>query len=244
MADPRTYQFNLPATGRPSGVEIPELWYPGVQNYWSRCTSQRSVGDHIQGVEAVIIHATAGSSSAGAVSVMNSSPAASFHWLIPDENEPQHGNTFWACVRERDAAWHVRPIARHPSVNGGANRVNHWSLGIEIVNSQSGDSFSNWQVEITALLIRYCWAKYPNLKHIVSHARLDPSRRTDPGSNFPWDRFEDLVLNPTSPFAVRSSDERVENVLDSFETASAADEEANYELEEAELDKLHDAYED
>ncbi len=244
MAEPRTYQFDLSATGRPSDVEIPEMWYPGVQNFWSRCTSGRSVGDHIQGVKAVIIHATAGSSSAGAVSVMNGSPAASFHWLIPDENEPQHGSIVWSCVRERDAAWHVRPAAHHSDVNGGRNRVNHWSLGIEIVNSQSGDSFSNWQVEITAQIIRYCWAKYPNLKHIVSHAKLDPTRRTDPGSNFPWDRFKDLVLNPTGPFAAAASDEDAEYVLNSFETASAADEEANYELEEAELDELHETNED
>lgn len=244
MAQPRDYQFDLPSTGRPSNMTIPEMWYPGVQNYWLRSTSRRNIGDHIQGVKAVVVHATAGTSSAGAVSVMNGSPVASFHWLVPDENEPQHGSLIWSCVRERDAAWHVRPDKRHPDVNNNRNQVNHWSLGIEIVNQQSGgDSFSDWQVAITAQIVRYCWAKYPNLKHVVSHARLDPTRRTDPGRNFPWERFEDLVLNSgNEPFSSIFSTASDEFSLDSFPTASAEAEEANFELKEnenSELDKLH-----
>lgn len=30
---------------------------------------------------------------------------------------------------------------------------------------------------------------------MVSHLKLDPARRSDPGVNFPWDKFKDLVLN-------------------------------------------------
>ncbi len=148
------------------------------------------------GVTAVIIHATAGSSSAGAISVMKQTNSpASFHWLVPDEDEPQHGELVWACVPEALAAWHVRNAVSHPDVNDGENRVNHWSLGIEVVNRQENDPFSSWQVEMTARIVRYCWAKYPNLRHVVSHAKLDPSRRTDPGTEFDWQRFKRLVLN-------------------------------------------------
>ena len=120
---------------------------------------------------------------------------ASFHWLVPDEDEPQHGQFVWACAPERRAAMHVRADRHHPDVNNDARRPNHWSLGIEIVNrANSGDAFSTWQVEATAQIVRYCWGKYPNLRHVVSHAKLDPDRRSDPGANFPWDRFEELVL--------------------------------------------------
>lgn len=189
------YQFNLPKSGRPIDTSFPESWYPGVQSYWPQCTTKRSV-DPILGIKAIVIHATAGASSAGAVSVMKKTKdPASFHWLVPDEDEPQHGSLVWACVPEARAAWHVRNAASHADVNNGEKRANHWSLGIEIVNTQEADPFSEWQVKVTAQIVRYCWAKYPNLVHIVSHAKLDSSRRSDPGSAFPWARFKELVLS-------------------------------------------------
>jgi N-acetylmuramoyl-L-alanine amidase len=48
---------------------------------------------------------------------------------------------------------------------------------------------------MTARIVRFCWAKYPNLKHVVSHAKLDPERRSDPGAHFPWDDFKRQVLD-------------------------------------------------
>jgi N-acetylmuramoyl-L-alanine amidase len=195
MANPTTYHFTLPTRKRPADVALAEAWYPGVQKYWPQCTSKRSV-DPIMGIVAVVIHATAGASSSGAVSVMKrTTDAASFHWLVPDEDEPQHGKLVWACVPEALAAWHVRNTAASPDVNGGAKRVNHWSVGIEVVNAQKNDPFSPWQIEATARIVRYCWAKYPNLTDVVSHAKLDPGRRSDPGPAFDWARFKDLVLN-------------------------------------------------
>lgn len=187
------FQFDLPQRGRPTDVMLAEAWYPGVQPFWDNCTTRRSV-DPILGIRAIVIHATAGGSSAGAVSVMKRAESpASFHWLVPDEDEAQHGHLVWACVPEARAAWHVRNAASHPDVNGGAGRVNHWSLGIEIVNTQVNDAFSDWQLQATAQIVRYCWAKYPNLVHVVSHAKLDPGRRSDPGAAFDWARFKSLV---------------------------------------------------
>lgn len=193
MGDPKKYQFDLPANGRPTDVSLVEPWYPGIKDTWERCTSSR-IFDAILGIRAIVIHATAGGSSAGAASVMVAGKA-SFHWLVPDENEPQHGELVWACAPEARAAWHVQNSRSHPDVNGGAKKVNHWSLGIEVVNAQvASDAFSDWQVEATAQIVRRCWAKYPNLKHVVSHAKLDPTRRDDPGPQFPWARFKELVL--------------------------------------------------
>jgi N-acetylmuramoyl-L-alanine amidase len=194
MADPRTYQFDLPSAGRPADVKLAEFWYPEVQQYWEASTSRRIV-DPILGVRAVVLHATAGGSSDGAVSVMREGKA-SFHWLVPDEDEQAHGKFVWACAPEARAAWHVRNSCSHPDVNGGATKVNHWSLGIEVVNRQvTADEFSEWQVAATARIVRYCWAKYPNLRHVVSHAKLDPERRSDPGNSFPWSRMRRLVFD-------------------------------------------------
>ena len=196
MGTPRTYHFKLPPYRGAPLPEPPGAWYPGVKAHWAACTSERTLrGDGV--VRAFVVHATAGNSSAGAMSVLFAH-RASWHWLIPDENEPAHGTSIWACAPERRAAWHVRPQCAHPEVNGGSNNVNAWSLGVEVVNTQAAgraaDPFSEWQVEQTAALVRYAWSKYPHLVDVVAHAKLDPSRRSDPGPGFPWDHFMELVL--------------------------------------------------
>lgn len=193
MADPKNYHFDLNPADRPANASLDEQWYPGVQGAALTASSSR-IYDPIEGIRAVIIHATAGGSSSGAASVIFDGKA-SFHWLVPDEDEPQHGNFVWATCHEARAAWHVRNSASHPQIWGGRGKVNHYSMGIEVVNRQSSsDDFSDWQVEATAQIVRYCWSKYPNLRHVVSHAKLDPARRSDPGTLFPWEKFKGLVL--------------------------------------------------
>lgn len=199
MGNPGNYQFDLPRDGRPAEARLVERWYPGIRESWQGCTSRR-IYDPILGVRAIVIHATAGTSSAGAASVM-ADGRASFHWLVPDEDEWAHGRLVWACAPEARTAWHVRNGCSHPDVWGGRPRINHYSLGLEIVNAaRPEDGFSRWQVEAAARIVRYAWAKYPNLVHVVSHARLDPGRRSDPGAHFPWERFRDLVFSmPADP---------------------------------------------
>ncbi|MEL7686671.1 N-acetylmuramoyl-L-alanine amidase [Citromicrobium bathyomarinum] len=194
MGDPTTYHFDLDATLRPKHAMLEERWWPGIRDAALEASSAR-IYDPIRGVRAVVIHATAGGSSAGAASVIFDRKA-SFHWLVPDEDEPQHGSFVWATCHEARAAWHVRNTCCHPAIWDGRGRINHWSLGIEVVNRQvRSDAFSDWQVEATAQIVRYAWAKYPNLRHVVSHAMLDPARRSDPGRLFPWERLRTAVLD-------------------------------------------------
>jgi N-acetyl-anhydromuramyl-L-alanine amidase AmpD len=193
MADPKSYYFDLSGSKRPRYAKLNEEGFPDIKTAALRTSKSRG-RDPIKGVKTVVIHATAGSSSAGAASVILND-VASFHWLVPDENEPQHGHFVWATCYESRAAFHVRKSVSHPKINDGQKDINRISLGIEIVNAQvSSEAFSDWQVEATAGIVRYAWAKYPNLENVVSHAMLDPSRRTDPGKNFPWERFKRLVL--------------------------------------------------
>lgn len=200
MTNPIEFQFDLDPSLRPNHATLAEEWYPGIQNAAINASSSR-IYDAIAGVRALVIHATAGSSSSGAASVIFAR-RASFHWLVPDEDESQHGNFVWATCHEARAAWHVRNDKSHSDVWGGKKRVNHFSLGIEVVNRQNGsDAFSDWQISATAEIVRYCWAKYPNLRHVVSHAKLDPHRRSDPGVLFPWSDFKNRVMN-TAPSQV------------------------------------------
>ena len=214
MSDPKTYYFELPEAGRPGLHSLDQYWYPEVQSTWEYATSSR-IFDSIFGVKAIAIHATAGSSSWGAMSVMKGGNA-SWHWLVPDENEKAHGKFAWACAPEARAAWHIRNAVSHPYINGGQNKINHWSLGVEVVNRQvEGDSFSDWQVDMTAKIVRYAWAKYPNLKYVFSHALVDPHRRSDPGRNFDWASFKSRVISgprETESFAMTSGFEDVESV--------------------------------
>ncbi|MEO0694964.1 MAG: N-acetylmuramoyl-L-alanine amidase [Pseudomonadota bacterium] len=193
LSDPTTFQFNLPEKAWPKAVPLSEKWYPGARTVARTCTSRRAV-PALQAVRAIVVHATAGSSSEGAFSVMRAR-RASFHWLVPGASEEAHGALAWATAPETRAAWHVANRCSHPDVAGGAKRINHISLGIEVVNRQDGrEPFTDWQVQMTADIVRYAWAKYPNLVHVVSHAKLDPERRTDPGATFPWDQFRALIL--------------------------------------------------
>ena len=202
MNDPQTYLFDLPEAGRPHSFRLAEEWYPGVRDHWVAASNSRAV-DALLGIRAVVIHATAGASSSVAMSVLKAH-TASWHWLVPEESEEQHGQFAWACIPEARTAWHVRNDRSNPAINGGRNRINHWSLGVEIVNAQADGTtypFSEWQVQMTADIVRYCWAKYPNLRHVVAHAVLDPAGRSDPGSHFPWETFRKMVLSPDIPEA-------------------------------------------
>lgn len=190
--DPKDFQFDLPAA-RPPRARLAEKWMPGLYAAAIRASSPRAF-DAISGVRAIVVHATAGATSEGAASVIREG-RASFHWLVPAEREAAHGLHVWATAPEARAAWHVRNDCSHKDVWAGRGRVNHFSLGIEVVNTmRADDPFSAWQIEATAAIVRYAWAKYPNLVHVVSHAKLDPARRTDPGAHFPWERLRALVL--------------------------------------------------
>lgn len=195
MPDPRSFILELDPALRPPMQPLDEHIVPDFDWFATHRASRRA-GEGVLAIEGVVIHATAGSTAAGALSWWRQ-PAvkASAHWLIPAEREPLHGQAVIAVVPEARAAWHVLPGCAHPGINTGKARVNGWSLGIEIVNTQlPGDGFSDWQIDATAAITRYAWAKYPNLRWVFSHAAVDPARRSDPGPAFPWADFTRAVV--------------------------------------------------
>lgn len=194
--NPKNFYFALPGNGRPQPFSIQEQRAPNYQ--WYDANRARARGGHpINKITTSVIHATSGWATQHALDRWKE-VKASAHWIIPDEDEPQHGKFVWSVISESLAAYHVKDKLRHPDL-GDIRRINDYSLGIEIVNTQEvqnyTDPYSKWQVAQAALLVRFCWAKYPNLKHVISHARIDPERRDDPGANFPWAEFKELVLS-------------------------------------------------
>lgn len=197
MPKPVDYYFYLPPEARPSYSPLQEELHPDFP--WLTQNRARSRGDDVfEAIDTIVIHATAGYASAHAIENWHQR-VASAHWVIPDEKEPQHGHFVWSTVAEAKAAYHVRDtiVVEETALGDGPN-VNNRSLGIEIVNTQNvenyQDPFSTWQVTMAARIVLYAWAKYPNLKHVISHAKLDPTRRDDPGIQFPWDEFKNMVL--------------------------------------------------
>ena len=65
MGDPTTYHFDLDPALRPAHAPLEERWWPGIRDAALRASSAR-IYDPILGVRAIVIHATAGGSSAEA----------------------------------------------------------------------------------------------------------------------------------------------------------------------------------
>ncbi|WP_274630030.1 hypothetical protein [Arvimicrobium flavum] len=117
MGDPKGYFFKLPQAGRPSPFKIPETVYSDIRWFNANRASSR-VYHPIGGIEGVVIHATAGASTAGALNWWKQpgGSKASAHWIVPDEDEDGHGSSVLAAVSEPLADWHVRNNATHAKV--------------------------------------------------------------------------------------------------------------------------------
>ena len=197
MVNPTTFHFTLPANNRPPFIALDEQVHPAFT--WLTANRARARGaDILNVIDTVVVHATAGFATQHVIDTWRDVKASAL-WIVPDEDEPQHVQFVWATVAEAKAAFHVRDtIAASGTVLGSGPNVNNRSLGIEIVNTQDvedyTDAYSAWQVKMTAQIVLYAWAKYPRLKHVISHAKLDPTRRADPGKQFPWADFKQAVL--------------------------------------------------
>lgn len=113
---------------------------------------------------------------------MNPHSEASAHYIIGKAGE------IIQCVPDAKRAWHAGP-----STFEGREKVNDFSLGIELVNAQTGsDPFTDAQyaslIALTAdLVTRY---NIP-LTHITGHRNVTkfPELRKDPADNFDWERY-------------------------------------------------------
>lgn len=180
-----------------------EMFYPGVNDYKADRVVPRS-GPYAETVAGIILHATPGGSSSGAMEVMRTwqfggRPARrSWHWLIPAEGEPQHGHFAWGCACEGSAALHTDPALSHPAINAGKADVNDWSMAIELVDARHDRQFTDWQLRMAASVTRYVWAAYPKARWVAAIDAFDPASVSALGPLFPWDVFRAHVLEGTA----------------------------------------------
>lgn len=135
-------------------------------------------------IDMLVIHYTGMQSAQAALDRLRD-PAAkvSAHYLI-DEDGGIH-----ALVHEARRAWH----AGLASWRGHAD-VNSRSIGIELVNPGHEFGyrpFPDAQIDALIGLAQIILARHPiPARNVVGHSDVAPTRKTDPGELFPWERLK------------------------------------------------------
>ena len=101
----------------------------------------------------------------------------SSHFLIRREGSLIQ---FVSCL---DRAWHAGE-----STWNQVNNCNDFSIGIELEGSDY-DIFESEQYRCLEKLIQSILKKYP-IEAIAGHSDIAPSRKTDPGPYFDWEKIE------------------------------------------------------
>ena len=111
--------------------------------------------------------------------------AVSAHYVI------DHDGTIYELVSPLKRAWHAG--ASHWD---GRDNLNHYSIGIELLNKDINNGeffnkpFEDIQIEALIKLIEALTQEFPiKNKYILGHQHVAPSRKTDPGPMFPWDKI-------------------------------------------------------
>ncbi|MCC5876062.1 MAG: N-acetylmuramoyl-L-alanine amidase [Candidatus Sumerlaeia bacterium] len=104
-------------------------------------------------------------------------------------------------VDDNDRAWHAGP-SKMP--NDGRERVNNFSIGIELMSSHPDDdktvvthedAYTEEQYTSLKKLIAHLCSLH-DIKYVVGHDEIAPGRKTDPGPLFLWERVRNEDYSP------------------------------------------------
>ncbi len=157
------------------------IWRPSP-NYSSRTSA----------VTMVVIHTCEGGYSGCWGWLKNSSSGVSAHYVVNES-----GSEVSQLVKESSKGWHVSANfecsrAGGTQCNKNGMGVNNFAVGIEHAGYGSQSSWSNGLIETSARLTCDITRRHniPRDKnHIIAHGKLQPSTRTDPGAQWPWDHY-------------------------------------------------------
>ena len=133
-------------------------------------------------INAIVIHATASESVEVTLEWFESIDSrVSSHYVIDKNGE------VYKCVAEEFKAWHAGE-----SVLWLEKNVNEFSIGIELVNLNNDiDEYPPEQLSSLIGLCKEICSRHNQiwLNRIIGHEHISPSRKTDPGGQFPWREF-------------------------------------------------------
>ncbi|MFP5503312.1 MAG: N-acetylmuramoyl-L-alanine amidase [Candidatus Sericytochromatia bacterium] len=138
-------------------------------------------------IDTIIVHDTETPNVSHATTIANwflhPKSQVSAHYIIGKAGE------LVQCVPDEMRAWHAGP-----STLAGRERVNDFSIGIELVNAQTGDDpFTEAQYGTLAALTADLMTRFPAIspERITGHRHVTkyPRIKRDPANNFDWKRY-------------------------------------------------------
>jgi N-acetyl-anhydromuramyl-L-alanine amidase AmpD len=178
--------FNVGAPDGPEAVQEappkPVLTLP-IQQVESPNQDDRPAGTAI---DTLIVHDTETPGVQKATTIanwfLNPKSEVSAHYVIGKAGE------IVQCVPDEKRAWHAGP-----SHFEGREKVNDFSIGIELVNAQTGsDPFTDAQYASLIALTADLVSRYNiPLTRITGHRHVTnyPELKRDPADNFDWERY-------------------------------------------------------
>lgn len=162
-------------------------------------------------VDTVVLHHTASASMQSVIDWFSTpeSRVSSHYTIAKDGSIFQHVSTFMR-------AWHA---GASRDVDG-RERVNDFSIGIEIENAGDGaDPFTEAQIQVTGYLIGAMRFRFPELKYVTSHEYIavPAGRKVDP-RGFPWERLNFLGLKLVYGKAPEEAGDATTSIKTTFET--------------------------
>lgn len=114
------------------------------------------------------------------------SPELCLHWLqqcgVSAHYLIDRGGEVWRAVPEEALAWHAGP-SRMPFPHDSREKVNDFSLGIELLATESS-GITEQQMTSLECLLRDVSRRW-NIRAILGHNHIAPLRKTDPWG-FDW----------------------------------------------------------
>lgn len=131
----------------------------------------------------IVMHATAGATARSSVDHLRARGLA-YHFIIARDGKDSAKSvnadgTPAAVYQLADTGHWVSHVGSHVPLPGGY-RANRIGIGISLANLQNGEDYAPAQIAALDEVIRLVLEQQPTVKHMTSHARIQPWNRRDP----------------------------------------------------------------